>query len=175
MSHLAYNNTTSRLPIFAIDEIDIEDQLQKRFARDGDNLDFPDLDDEVPALDPDEIFFDSERPVAESSISSFSGGMLTRGRLRGRSSNIMGSSPGSGGLAPTRGLLKFTESSPPDPFQGKSPPRMNRRLFINRDLASSEQDSFSSAGPSGLNDSQVFGPNDSDEMDIDDGASGSSI
>jgi hypothetical protein len=171
LSHLAYNTSSSALSIFNIDVIDIDEQLQKKFARDGDSLDFPDLE-EVPALEPDEIFFDLERPVADTSVGIFSGGMLTRGRLRGRSSNIMESSPGSTGLAPKRGLLKFTESSPPDPFQSKSPPRLNRRLFKNRDLGSSDQES-SNNGQHDLNDSHIFGAEVSDEMDIDNGSDSS--
>lgn len=173
LSHLAYNIKSAGLPIFRNDdEAAVEEQLQKKFALDGDNLDFPDLDEEEAALDPEEMFFDLEKPsaIASDSLANFSGGMLTRGRLRGRSSNIMGSSPGSGDAIPKRGLLKFTESSPPDPFQGRSPPRMNRKLFVNRELVSSELDSESGEGvPS---DSRVFAE-DSDDMEIDEGSSSS--
>ncbi|KAJ3338155.1 anaphase promoting complex subunit cdc16, partial [Kappamyces sp. JEL0680] len=173
LSNLAFTSMSNPLPILDSLDFDIDAQLSQKFAKDADNLDFPDLKDE-PVPDPDSFLLDSESEQT-GPAHLFQSGMVTRGKLRARKSNIFEESPPSNpALAPRRGLLTF-QSSPPDPFETKSPPRSNRKLFASRDLESSDLGTpIAESVPASFEDSDVFGGGPpSDEMDLDDGASDS--
>jgi hypothetical protein len=171
---LAYKETKKTLPILEqIQSWDLDSQLQQKFAKDPNNLDFPDLE-EIGITDPNDIIF-------EQSNNSFSGnqessfiGMLTRGRLRSRTSNILPSSPHSissadngNGRSKRGALFQATSSDQLNP-QTSSPPRLARRLFNSRDLGNSSDEGEEETGSRfGIN---VFADDgDEDGMEVDRG------
>lgn len=177
LSHLAKTSTKNPLPVLETLDDELEIQLAQKFARDGDNFDFPDLEDDA-VENPEQDLFDTDLEsgsAAGSSVSQIHSGILTRGRLRGRSS--IGVAGTSDSLIPKRGLLSF-QSSPPNPFESKSPPRQSKRLFANSVVLSSDMDDDDAAASSNQ-DSNVFGIVDEpifddDGMEIDGGSDDSS-
>jgi hypothetical protein len=157
LTNLATLTINNPLPILKSTEFDnIDIQLAQKFARDGDNLDFPDLED---VQDPDNIILDSESDRTSSLLQA---GMLTRGKLRGRKSNIFDQSPPSApSLVPKRGMLVF-QSSPPDPFDSKSPPRSAIKGLFPRDVG---LDSDPGLDQPSFEDHVFNGPEFADEVD----------
>lgn len=168
LDNLAYKSTKKTLPVLEqIETFDLDAQLQRKFSKDPNNLDFPDLE-EIGIADPNEIIFEQNYSQSVNPDTSFIG-MLTRGRLRGRTSNILPSSPysnssvdnGSGNVRAKRGrLFQATSSDQLNP-QTSSPPRLARRLFNSRDLANSSDNEEEGGREIGID---VF---DEDDMDLD--------
>jgi hypothetical protein len=143
----------------------LDQQLYDKLAKHDSNLEFPDFELD----DSDDILYDTSlvttdiSPAREKVIPA---GMLTRGRLKGRSSNILPSSPPSSSAAAPRGLLSF-HSSPNDPFVSTSPPRLTRRLFASRDMGpSSDLEDSRPIERSRVGSDSIF--NEEDDMDLDD-------